>query len=147
MPRRIKGGAISAHETKAFVEQSYLKPGLRDPSVGSYALDRELSNARAAVYYDQGANACIVANRGTEGTLQDWSNNLALVAGQYTETDRWKNALDTQMQVRAKYPGAKITNVAHSQSQAIVAELNRRGLTDQVVTVNGATMPCQPITT
>jgi len=141
MPRRIKGGALSVSDTKSFVEQSYLKTSQRNAAVGSYQLDRALSNDRAAVYYDQGTNCVVVANRGTAGTLSDWANNLALVRGQYTDTDRWKNALDTQMKVRAKYPGWKITNVAHSQSQAIVTELNRLHLTDEVITLNGATMP------
>ena len=105
MPRRIRGGALSVGDTKSFVEQSYLKTSQRNDAVGSYVLDRLLSNDRAAVYFDAGTHAVVVANRGTAGTLSDWSNNLALVRGQYTDTDRWKNALDTQMKVRANYPG------------------------------------------
>jgi hypothetical protein len=50
MPRRIRGGSVTAHETKQFIEQSYLKSGLRDGRVGDYVLDRELSSDRAAVY-------------------------------------------------------------------------------------------------
>jgi hypothetical protein len=138
MPKRIKGGAISVHDTKQFVEQSYLLPPQRS-NVGSYQLDGDISNARVAVFYDPQANAVVVANRGTTGTLSDWSNNLLLVAGQYESTDRFQNALDTQLQVKAKYPTSKITNIAHSQSQAIVANLNNRGLTHEVITLNGAT--------
>ena len=45
MPRRkIKGGAVTAHETKAFIEQSYLRNGERADRVGDYVLDRELSS-------------------------------------------------------------------------------------------------------
>ena len=75
MPKRINGGAVSAHETKQFVEQSYVKSGLRDDAVGSYQLDRALSSDRVAVYHDPTSNKTLVVNRGTTGTLQDWSNN------------------------------------------------------------------------
>ena len=120
---------ISVHDTKTFIEQSYLKTSQRS-DVGSYQLDRQLSNDRCAVFYDPQTNAVVVVNRGTAGTLQDWTNNISLARGQYDSTERMKNALDTQLQVKAKYPTSKITNIAHSQSQAIVANLNNRGLTD-----------------
>ena len=139
--KRFKGGSISSHETQRFVEQSYLKNSQRDDAVGAFHLDRALSNDRAAVYYNQATNNALIVNRGTTGTLQDWSNNVSLATGQYADTERMKHALDTQLAVRAKYPGWKITNVAHSQSQAIVTNLNAQGLTDEVITLNGATMP------
>jgi len=132
---------MQARDVQTFVEQSYLKTRERADSVASYQLDRTLSHDRAAIYFDPQANSVIVVNRGTSATLQDWANNARLATGQYNETERMKNALDTQHAVRAKYPDAKITNIAHSQSQAIVTNLNDRGLTDQVITLNGASMP------
>ena len=141
MPRRkIRGGAISASETQRFIEQSYVKAGLRDDTVGSYVLDRELSNDRAAVYHDPVANLTLVCNRGTAPTLQDWGNNALLATGQYDDSARFQNALDTQNAAIRKY-GAVDMNVAHSQSQAIATNLNNRGLTGSVVSLNGATMP------
>ena len=131
---------MQARDVQTFVEQSYLKTRERS-DVGSYQLDRGLSHDRAAIYFDPQANSVVVVNRGTTATLQDWSNNYMLATGQYNETERMQNALDTQHAVRAKYHNAKITNIAHSQSQAIVTNLNDRGLTDQVITLNGATTP------
>ena len=51
MPR-VKGGSISANDTKHFISQSYLKNSQRDDAVGNYILDRELSSDRAAVYHN-----------------------------------------------------------------------------------------------
>ena len=131
---------MQARDVQTFVEQSYLKTSQRS-DVGSYQLDRALSHDRAAIYFDPQANSVVVVNRGTNPTLGDWTNNYMLATGQYNETERMQNALDTQHAVIAKYPDAKITNIAHSQSQAIVTNLNDRGLTDQVITLNGATTP------
>ena len=70
-----KGMPISSHEVQRFIEQSYLKNSDRADLVGSYQLDRELSDSRSAVYYNFTAQKCLITNRGTEGTLQDWKNN------------------------------------------------------------------------
>jgi len=139
MPK-VKGGAISSNDTKHFISQSYLKNSQRDDAVGDYLLDRELSSDRAAVYFNPITQKTLVCNRGTAPTLQDWSNNLALARGQYNDTARMKHALDTQNAAIEKY-GSVDTNVGHSQSQAIASNLNRRGLTGEIITVNGATMP------
>ena len=139
MPR-IKGGSISANDTKHFISQSYLKNSQRDDAVGNYILDRELSSDRAAVYHNPLTQKTLICNRGTAPTLQDWSNNLALARGQYNDTARMKHALETQRSAIEKY-GSVDTNVGHSQSQAIASNLNKRGMTGEIITVNGATMP------
>ena len=139
MPRKIKGGSVSAHETKQFVEQSYVKSGERDAAVGSYQLDRDLSNDRAAVYHDFNSNKTIVVNRGTTGTLQDWSNNAQYMMGTYDDTARMANAEATQDAAIAKY-GSVNTNIGHSQGAVITRKLNEQGKTGEVINVNGASM-------
>jgi hypothetical protein len=109
--------------------------------VGDYILDRALSSDRAAVYFNPITQKTLVTNRGTAPTLQDWSNNLALARGQYNDTARMRHALATQNAVIEKYGSVVDTNIGHSQSQAIASNLNRRGLTGEIITVNGATMP------
>ena len=139
MPRKMKGGSVSAHETKQFVEQSYVKSGERDAAVGSYQLDRELSNDRCAVYHDFNSNKTIVVNRGTTGTLQDWSNNAQYMMGTYDDTARMANAEATQDAAIAKY-GSVNTNIGHSQGAVITRKLNEQGKTGEIINVNGASM-------
>ena len=139
MPRRIKGGAVSAHETKAFVEQSYLKSGLRDDRVGDWVLDRELSSDRAAVYHNPVTGKTLVSNRGTTGTASDWSNNAQYLMGTYDDTDRLKHAIATQDAAIARY-GKVDTNIGHSQGAVITRKLNELGKTGEVINLNGASM-------
>ena len=139
MPRRIKGGAVSAHETKQFVEQSYLKSGLRDDRVGDWVLDRELSSDRAAVYHNGVTGKTLVSNRGTTGTASDWSNNAQYLMGTYDDTDRLKHAVETQDRAIAKY-GRVDTNIGHSQGAVLTRKLNEMGKTGEVINLNGASM-------
>ena len=100
---RIRGGAISAADTKRFVEQSYLRNGERDAAVGDYLLDRALSSDRAAVYHNAVTGKTLVSNRGTTGTAADWSNNAQYLMGTYDDTDRLRHAVATQDAAIAKY--------------------------------------------
>jgi hypothetical protein len=139
MPRRIRGGSVTAHETKQFIEQSYLKSGLRDGRVGDYVLDRELSSDRAAVYHNAVTGKTLISNRGTTGTMQDWSNNAQYLMGTYDDTARLKHAVETQDRAIAKY-GKVDTNIGHSQGAVITRKLNEMGKTGEVVNLNGASM-------
>ena len=140
MPKkRIQGGAVTAHETKQFIEQSYLKNSQRANAVGNYQLDRELSSDRAAVYHDFVSGKTLISNRGTTGTMQDWSNNAQYLMGTYDDTDRLKHAVETQDRAIAKY-GRVDTNIGHSQGAVITRKLNELGKTGEVINLNGASM-------
>ena len=140
MPRRrIRGGAISADDTKRFIEQSYVKSGLRDDAVGDYVLDRDLSSDRAAVYHNAVTNQTLVCNAGTRPTLQDWSNNARYVTGTYDSSDRLAHAMATQEKAIQKY-GSVDTNIGHSQGAVITRKLNEAGKTGEIINLNGASM-------
>jgi len=133
------GGALQAEDIKHFVNASYEKKGSAPTDINGYQLDKELSNGQAKVYHHPETGKTIVANRGTQGTLQDWANNLAYMTGMYDRTGRWKNAQRTQEEAIKKY-GKVDTNVGHSQSGIITRKLNALGKTGEVINVNPASL-------
>ena len=133
------GGALKADEIKHFVNASYEKKGQAPTDINGYVLDKELSNGQAKVYHNPTTGKTIVANRGTQGTLQDWANNIAYTMGMYDYTGRWKNAKRTQDEAIQKY-GKVDTNVGHSQSGIITRKLNNLGKTGEVINVNPASL-------
>jgi len=131
------GGSLQADHINELVNASYQKNKDAPSQIGDYHLDRELSTGKAKVYHDPVTKKTIVANRGTQGTFQDWANNAAYALGGYDLTGRYKNALDTQKAAVAKY-GSVDTNVGHSQSGIITRKMNDLGLTGEVINVNPA---------
>ena len=132
-----QGGDLQADHINQLVNSSYQKNKDAPSQIGDYHLDRELSTGKAKVYHDPVTKKTIVANRGTQGTIQDWANNAAYALGGYEHTGRYKNALDTQKAAVSKYGGVD-TNVGHSQSGIITRKLNDLGLTKEVINVNPA---------
>jgi len=139
MPRKMKGGSLSADEIKKFVEASYEDNKGKTERIGNYILDKELSTSKAKVYHDPVNNKTVVANRGTKGTFSDWRNNYEYLRGNYDETDRMQQAIEVQRKAIAKY-GKVDYNVGHSQSGIITRKLNEMGLTGQVINLNPASM-------
>jgi hypothetical protein len=139
MPRKLKGGSLSADEVKKFVESSYEDGKGKTERIGNYILDKQLSTAKAKVYHDPVNKKTVVANRGTKGTVSDWYNNLQYVRGKYDETDRMKQSIEVQRKAIAKY-GKVDYNVGHSQAGIITRKLNEMGLTGQVINLNPASM-------
>lgn len=142
---KLKGGAVVASDVSQFVEESYKKPKEASKQIGEYKLDKDLSTRKAKVYHDPKTNKTIVANRGTTGTLSDWTNNLRygtdLATGNifnlYNKSDRMKQAEKVQKEAIKKY-GKVDTNIGHSQSGIITRELNKQGLTNEVININPA---------
>jgi len=131
------GGSLQADHINQLVNASYQKNKDAPSQIGEYHLDRDLSTGKAKVYHDPVTKKTIVANRGTQGTFQDWANNAAYALGGYDLTGRYQNALDTQKAAIAKYGGVD-TNVGHSQSGIITRKMNDLGLTKEVINVNPA---------
>lgn len=139
MPRKLKGGSLSADEVKKFIDASYESKKGDTERIGDYVLDKQLSTRKAKVYHDPVHKKTVIANRGTTGTLSDWHNNLQYLRGKYDDTDRMKQAEDVQRRAIAKY-GKVDYNVGHSQSGIITRKLNEKGLTGQVINLNPASM-------
>ena len=135
----MKGGALSGRDIKNMVSSSYEKKGKK--KVGEHILDESLSNKKVKVYNNPKTGKTTVVNRGTVGTVSDWANNAiygVLGTKAYKKTDRYKQAKKTQQKVNAKYGKENVTNVGHSQGSIIARELNKEGLTNQIINVNPA---------
>ena len=133
------GGSLEIGEIKQFVEASYEPKKGETEQIGNYVLDKELSTRKAKVYHDPIHDKTIVANRGTTGTLSDWTNNVRYLMGNYNNSDRMKQAEKVQKEAIEKY-GKVDTNVGHSQGGIITRRLNEKGLTGEVINLNPASM-------
>lgn len=130
---KLKGGSISAKDLKALHQSAYKKD--KDKQVGDWVLDESISKPTASVYVSQKTKQPIVIHRGTEGTLKDWSNNLAYVSGLSKKTQRYKDSEEVQKQAEEKY-GDTLTS-GHSQG-GIYSKMarNKKGIID----INPASM-------
>ena len=79
------GKGLEIGEIKQFVEASYEPKKGETEQIGNYVLDKELSTRKAKVYHDPINDKTIVANRGTIGTLSDWTNNAQYLMGNYNK--------------------------------------------------------------
>ena len=111
MKRILRGKSVSASDLKKLHESSY--KDVKDDKVGDWVLDKEISRPTVSVYYNPVKQQGIVIHRGTEGTIKDWSNNLAYVAGVNKHTQRFKDSKEVQELAERKYPNLLTTG--HSQ--------------------------------
>ena len=124
---------------------------LRDILEGSYSgqvpnnfqLDSNLSKPTAKVFLHKPSGTAIVAHRGTEGTLQDWSNNASFAQSDrsYKNTTRFQTDKKVQREAEAKYGRENVITVGHSQGGLLAELLGRQS--NEVITVNKATKPQQ----
>ncbi len=133
----MKGRGLTASTLRALLEASY--SGADNP-IGNWKRDMELSSDTAHVYSN--GQRAVVAHRGTEGTLDDWGNNLKYATtGEvgYKQTDRFKESKDVQKSAEDKYGADNVTTIGHSQG-GLLAELLGKN-SREIITVNKATSP------
>lgn len=132
---KIIGGAVSAKNLQAFIEQSYKE----EPSdvIGDFVIDPDLSTYTTKVYTNPETRQTIVAHRGTKGTW-DWGNNLAYAMGLYDYTDRYKQGAETQKKAESKYGKENISTIGHSQGAVLSRKLGQD--TKEIINVNPAWM-------
>jgi len=135
-----KGSGLTAKKIQHMSSASY-KKNKDIQNIGKYKLDKSLSTSESKVFVNKDTGKVVVANRGSIKTLKDWTNNLSLLLGQYKNTQRYKNARDTQVKVLEKYPNYKVLNIGHSQSAKITKLLNEEGLTGEIININPAALP------
>ena len=125
-------------EVQKFIESSY-KKNKEVNEIDGYKLDKNLSTAENKVFHNPATKKTIIANRGTIGTVRDWSNNAKAVTGQYKSTKRFQNAKQTQKKAIEKY-GKVDKNISHSQGAFVGRELNKKKLTNEHIQVNPASL-------
>jgi len=132
-PFKKKGGKLRASEVKNLLDASYQTEPAQN--IGDWVLDNGLSNEYAKVYYKPDGSA-VVAHRGTDATLKDWSNNLAYALGQYENTDRYKQGKSVQDKAESKYGAKNISTLGHSQGSVLSRKLGAN--TKEIINVNPA---------
>jgi len=131
------GRGLPTSTVKGLIDASYTNR--TEDKVGDLVLDKQLSTRKAQVYTNPTTGQVVVANRGTTGTVADWTNNLAYSVGLYDKTGRMKQAEKVQRKAIEKY-GHVDVNVGHSQGGIITRKLNDKGMTAEVINVNPASM-------
>ena len=118
---KLYGGALSASTLKNVLKSGYKMPHEQNKNIDGFVRDDSLSGRRSQVYHNPNTGDAIISHRGTEGTLKDWSNNLAYATGLYKYTNRYKHAKDVQKKAEEKYGARNLSTVGHSQG-AMIAE-------------------------
>ena len=136
MPKKA-GGKISATALNKMIKSSYKSRKDADENIDGMKLDKSLSTKKSKVYTDDKGHAHIV-HRGTNSTINDWTNNLAYLTGTYKLTDRYKKGKKAQDAVEAKYGHSNVSTYGHSQGAVLARELGKKS--KNVITVNPASL-------
>ena len=112
--KRMKGGKLPVHQIKSFLNASY---DVNPPNqIDDYTLEKEISSETTKIYWN--GKQCVVVIRGTNPTMNDWSNNLSYAIGTYKSTPRFKEAQDVYNKAVQKYGEQNISVLGHSQGGA-----------------------------
>jgi hypothetical protein len=134
--QHMHGGAISANNLRLFIEASYQQLEKKQENINGYILDKELTQPTATVYFNPTTKHAIVIHRGTEGTVSDWTNNLAYTLGSYNITERFKQGRDVETKAINKYGAGNVSTVGHSQGAVLARKLGKD--TKEIINVNPA---------
>ena len=107
------GGKLPVSQIENFLNESYNsnpKEIIKDPS-NDYKLVDKTETTRT--YWN--GTQCIFVIRGTNPTMNDWSNNLSYIMGSYKDTPRFKEALQAYNNAVSKYGEKNISVLGHSQ--------------------------------
>jgi len=132
-PKKLKGGGLKASTLKGLLQSGYKMPGEQKKELDGFIRDDSLSGRRSQVYYNPDNNEAVISHRGTEGSLKDWSNNLAYATGLYKYTDRYKHAKDAQQKAEQKY-GKNLTTIGHSQGAMLAGDVGKNS--KQIISVD-----------
>ncbi len=137
MPKKDKVGGLSSKELEKFTKASYKKKK-DSQTVNGYTLDPSISTKRSKVFVDKNGKV-VVAHAGTD-SASDWLHNVAILNPfqSYANQDRYKRAEKVQIAANKKYGVENVTTTSHSQSGAIAAELARKGLSKNSISLNPA---------
>lgn len=105
----LTGGKLPVSLIGKFLNESYNSNPLGE--VDNFKLVDKTETTRT--YWN--GKQCVFVIRGTNPTMNDWSNNLSYVVGSYKNTPRFKEALQAYNKAVAKYDEKNITVAGHSQ--------------------------------
>lgn len=123
-----KPESVDIKDVGGMLKESYNKNAA---NVGSYNVDKKLSNKHVKVYHDPVSNKVVVAHKGSS-TLQDWKENAKYLVGMESGKN-WKKSKNTQKEAEAKYKGAHLTTIGHSKGASHAEKFGKNG---EVITLN-----------
>jgi len=130
------GGKMSVSQFQKFLTNSYSKTP--EQKIDDFEYDPELSIDRAKVYHDPKTGQAVITHTGTDSAT-DWLNNLAISAGVYKYTPRYKNAKKVQEKTESKYGKKNVSTLGHSQGARLSESLGKNS--KEILTLNKATNP------
>ena len=119
---------VDMKDVQGMLNETYNKDA---KDVGSYKLDKQLSNKRVKVYHDPVSNKVVVAHRGSQDA-QDWKENAMYTLG-IKKGKGWNTSKEIQKKAEHKYAGAHLTTTGHSKGALHAQEFGQKG---DIVTVN-----------
>jgi hypothetical protein len=131
------GGKMSVSQFQKFLNNSYSKKP--EQKIDDFEYDPELSIDRAKVYHDPKTGHAVITHTGTDSAT-DWLNNLAISAGVYKYTPRYKKAKKVQQETEKKYGQQNVSTLGHSQGARLAEKLSS-DKNKEILTLNKATNP------
>ena len=134
MRKVVKGGGLKANTLKSMIKSTYDRSNVE-------GWDKVMDSPEVSAFKHPSGQV-VIALRGTEGTLKDWSNNAVYGLGgelAYKQTPRYKRAKERVAELEKKYNPEDISLVGHSQS-GLIAELLPSNARERI-TLNKATRP------
>jgi len=134
MRKVVKGGGLKANTLKSMIKSTYDRSDVE-------GWDKVMDSPEVSAFKHPSGQV-VIALRGTEGTLKDWSNNAVYGLGgelMYKQTPRFKRAKERVAELEKKYNPEDITLIGHSQG-ALLAEIVPSNARERI-TLNKATRP------
>ena len=134
MRKVVKGGGLKANTLKSMIKSTYDRSEVE-------GWDKVMNTPEVSAFKHPSGQV-VVALRGTEGTLKDWSNNAVYgLAGEsaYKQTPRYKRAKERVAQLEKQYNPEDISLVGHSQG-ALLAEIVPTKARE-IISLNSASRP------
>jgi len=134
MRKIVRGGGLKANTLKSMIKSTYDRSNVE-------GWDNVMDTPEVSAF-EHPSGQVVVALRGTEGTLKDWSNNAVYgLAGEsaYKMTPRYKRAKERVAELEKKYNPEDMTIIGHSQG-GLLAEIVPSNARERI-TLNKATRP------
>ena len=134
MRKIVRGGGLKANTLKSMIKSTYDRSNVE-------GWDNVMDTPEVSAF-EHPSGQVVVALRGTEGTLKDWSNNAVYGLGgetAYKLTAKYRRAKERVAELEKRYNPQDITLIGHSQG-ALLAEIVP-SKAREIITINKATRP------
>jgi len=132
--RKIKGSGLKANTLKSMLKSTYDRSQVEG---WNKVMDTPELSA-----FEHPSGQVVIAIRGTEGTLKDWSNNAVFGIGgemAYKLTPRYRRAKERVAELEKRYNPEDITLIGHSQGALLAETVPTKAR--EIISLNSASRP------